>query len=74
MSKNIESLEALVANHRAVIVQAFQQLRDDLRNHAQSVQDIEPSDSDYDYYASVVSNDIYELAITVDNTLSLWST
>ena len=73
MSRNIESLEALVASHRSVIVQAFQQLRDDLQNHAQSVQEIEPADSDYDYYASVVSNDIYDLAITVDNTLSLWS-
>ncbi|GAA1164360.1 hypothetical protein GCM10009630_73130 [Kribbella jejuensis] len=73
MNKNIKSLEALVDSHRLVIVQALQQLRDDLRNHAESVRETAPADSDYDYYAAVVSNDIYELALTVNNTLSVWS-
>lgn len=69
---NTESLHELVHIHRLVIEQAIQQLQDGLRNHAASVASIEPSDTDYAYYAAVVSNDIHDLKGQVESILSTW--
>lgn len=68
----IRSLEELVRNHHRLISKALQALYDDVLSHERYNREEDPNDDEYLYYVAVVSNDIYDLKMHVDGTLSVW--
>jgi transcription initiation factor IIE alpha subunit len=68
----IRSLEELVRTHHRVIRNALQALYDDVNAHERYNREQDPDDEQYLYYVAVVSNDIYDLKMHVDGTLSVW--
>ncbi|GAA1146893.1 hypothetical protein GCM10009630_51650 [Kribbella jejuensis] len=69
---SIRSLEELVRTHHRVIRNALQALYDDVNAHQDHYREQDPGDEQYLYYVAVVSNDIYDLKMHVDGTLSVW--
>jgi hypothetical protein len=68
----IRSLEELVRNHHRLISNAFRALQDDVTAHERHNREEDPADDEYLYYVAVVSNDIYDLKMQVEGTLSVW--
>jgi len=68
----IRSLEELVRNHHRLISSAFRALQDDVTAHEQHSRELDPHDEQYLYYVAVIANDIYDLKMQVDATLSVW--
>ncbi|MEV6895683.1 hypothetical protein [Kribbella sp. NPDC051137] len=68
----VRTLEGLVSNHHRLISNAMQALYDDVLSHERYNREQDPNDDEYLYYVAVVSNDIYDLKMHIDATLSVW--